>query len=277
MGVRPLRSHHLGIGLLVAALSLTGCAATVVPAESALSVPGTGKAAPAAVQTTPVRAVKITSIKTTDATKGVLTVVGSITPAPAAGSRVSLQRWSSTGRKWIEIGHGPTKGTSITIPPTVPGSVASYRLYIGAQAPYGAASSSAISFSHYVYRGIFKKPLLATGGKGHPQFTVVPPAEGPRRAEAEVIADKAGVVWGDIDTTGCRWVRTWLGNLTDGTVRVSLLNGAKVVGAVAMAQETETWLNRDILGVTRLRLQVADVKSGYGPIVAVDALLLCTN
>jgi hypothetical protein len=232
---------------------------------------------PAAVRTAPVRAVKITSIKTTNAAKGVLTVVGSITPAPAAGSRVSLQRWSTRARKWEEIGHGPTKGTGVTIPPTLPGSVASYRLYIGAQAPYGAASSSPISFAHYVYRGIFKKPVLATGGKGHPEFIVVPPAEGPRRAEAELMADKGGVVWGDVDTTGCRWVRTWLGNITDGTVRVSLLNGAKVVGTVAMAQETETWLNRDIRGVTRLRLQVADVKSGYGPQVAVDALLLCTN
>lgn len=60
-------------------------------------------------------------------------------------------------------------------------------------------------------------------------------------------------------------------------MRASLLNGAKVVGTVDMKQETEIWLNRDILGVKRLRLQIADVKSGYGPQVAVDALLLCTN
>ncbi|WBQ06268.1 hypothetical protein [Kribbella sp. CA-293567] len=271
MGVRPF------FALLAAAVvPLAGCAATPAPAESALSVQD-AKAVPAAVATTPVRTVKITSIRTTDATKGVLTVVGQITPAPAARSRVSLQRWSSSGRKWEEIGHGVTAGTSITIPPTVPGSVKTYRLSIGAQAPYAAAVSPMISFSHYVYRGIFKKPVLAAGGKGHPQFNVVPASEGPRRAEAELLADRAGLVWGDVDTTGCRWVRTWLGNITDGTIRASLLNGAKVVGTTDMKQETETWLNRDILGVTRLRLQVADLKSGYGPIVAVDALLLCTN
>ena len=271
MGFRPL------LGLLAAVfLPLSGCAATVVPAESALSVQD-AKAVPAAVATTPVRTVKITSIKTTDATKGVLTVVGQITPAPAARSRVSLQRWSSTGRKWEEIGHGITSGTSIMIPPTLPGSVKTYRLSIGSQAPYAAAVSPMVSFSHYVYRGIFKKPVLAAGGKGHPQFNVVPPSEGPRRAEAELLADKAGIVWGDVDTTGCRWVRTWLGNLTDGTIRAALLNGAKVVGTVDMKQETETWLNRDVLGLTKVRLQIADVKSGYGPIVAIDALLLCTN
>jgi hypothetical protein len=271
MGLRP----YAGL-LAAAALLLTGCAATPVPAESALSVQD-AKAVPAAVATTPVRTVKITSIKTTDATKGVLTVVGQITPAPVAKSRVSLQRWSSSGRKWEEIGHGVTSGTSITIPPTVPGSVKTYRLSIGPQAPYAAAVSPMISFSHYVYRGIFKKPVLAAGGKGHPEFNVVPVSEGPRRAEAELLADKAGVVWGDIDTTGCRWVRTFLGNITDGTIRASLLNGAKAVGTLDMKQETEGWLNRDILGVTRLRLQIADVKSGYGPIVAIDALLLCTN
>jgi hypothetical protein len=271
MGVRPF------VGLLTAAvLSLSGCAATVAPAQSAMSAPD-AKVAPAVVSAAPVRTVKITSIRTTDATKGVLTVVGQITPAPAARSRVSLQRWSSKLRKWEEVGHGVTAGTSITIPPTLPASVKTYRLAIGPQAPYAGAVSPMISFSHYVYRGIFKKPLLATGGKGHPQFTVVPPSEGPRRAEAELLADKAGYVWGDIDTTGCRWVRTWLGNITDGTIRASLLNGTKVVGSVDMKQETETWLNRDILGVNRLRLQVADLKSGYGPIVAVDALLLCTN
>jgi len=271
MGVRPI------VGLLAAALlPLTGCTGTAVPAESAMSVPD-AKVVPAAVTTTPVRTVKITSIKTTNATKGVLTVVGQITPAPVARSRVSLQRWSSSGRRWEEIGHGVTSGTSITIPPTVPGSVKTYRLAIGPQAPYAAAVSPMISFSHYVYRGIFKNPLLAAGGKGHPQFNVIPPSDSPRRAEAELLADKAGSVWGDINTTGCRWARTWLGNITDGTIRASLLNGAKVVGTVDMKQESETWLNRDIRGVTRLRLQIADVKSGYGPIVAVDALLLCTN
>ncbi|MEV6410567.1 hypothetical protein [Kribbella sp. NPDC051718] len=270
MGVRPILAL-----LAVLVLPLSGCAASAVPAESAMAVQD-ARSVPSVVATTPVRTVKITSIKTTDATKGVLTVVGQITPAPVARSRVSLQRWSGA-RKWEEIGYGVTVGTSITIPRKLPGSIRTYRLSIGAQAPYAAAVSPTVRFSHYVYRGIFKKPLLAAGGKGHPQFNVVPVSEGPRRAEAEVLADKAGLVWGDVDSTGCRWVRTWLGNITDGTIRASLLNGNTLVGKVDMKQESETWLNRDILGVNRLRLQIADVKSGYGPIVAIDALLLCTN
>ncbi len=90
-------------------------------------------------------------------------------------------------------------------------------------------------------------------------------------------ADKGGYVWGEVDSTGCSYVRNWLGNLTDGTVRTSLHNGTKAMTSVLQKQETETWLNYKVLGVTRLRLQVTDVRSGYGPYVAVDSILLCTN
>jgi hypothetical protein len=270
MGVRPF------IGLVVAAflsVPLTGCAAAALPAQSALSLQSSQTAAQAAA---PARTVKITSIRTTDYTLGTLTVAGTLTPAPAAGSRVALQRWSSTAG-WQEIGHATSSGGKVTISAKQPGSIRTYRLAIGPQSPYAAAASAATGFYHYVWRGIFKKPLLASGGKGHPQFNVVPPSEGPRRAEAEVLADKGGVVWGDVNSAGCIWVKNWLGNITDGTVRVSLLKGTTSLGSTDMAQETETWLNRKITGVTRLRLQVADVKSGYGPQVATDSMLLCTN
>ena len=268
MGVRPF------IGLIVSALSLpslTACAGTVVPAQSALTGSSVASAAAAAVRT-----VKITSLRTTDYTKGTLTVAGTLSPAPAAGSRVALQRWSSTAG-WQEIGHGTPSGGNITISSNQPGSIRTYRLAIGPQSPYAAAASAPAGYSHSVWRGIFKKPVLLTGGKGNPQFNVVPQAEGPRRAEAELMADKGGLVWGDINTAGCSWVKNWLGNITDGTVRTSLLNGATLLGSVDQAQETETWLNRKILGVNRLRLQVADIRSGYGPQVAVDSMLLCTD
>jgi hypothetical protein len=271
MGVRPF------IGLLVAALSLpvsvAGCAAAALPAQSSLSLQSGLAAAQAAA---PTRTVKVTSIRTTDYTKGTLTVAGTLTPAPAAGSRVALQRWSSTAG-WQEIGHATPSGGSVTISANQPGSIRTYRLAIGPQAPYAAAASASTGFSHYVWRGIYKKPLLASGGRGNPQYNVVPQAEAPRRAEAELLADKGGTVWGDVNSAGCSWVKNWLGNITDGTVRVSLLNGSTVLGSINQAQETETWLNRKILGVTRLRLQVADVNSGYGPQVATDSMLLCTN
>ncbi|WP_432942599.1 hypothetical protein ACQPXM_36760 [Kribbella sp. CA-253562] len=272
MGVRAFLSCGT---TLAAALLLAGCAGTVAPAQSALIATDTARAAEAA-QATPVRSVKITSIRTTDYTAGVLTVSGTLTPAPAAGSRVALQRWDAT-KGWQEIGHGTPSGGNVTISSKQPGSIRTYRLAIGPQAPYAAAASAPAGYYHYVWRGIFKKPLLASGGKGHPVFTVLAAADSPRRAEAELLADKGGVVWGDVNSAGCSWVKNWLGNITDGTVRVSLLNGSAVLGTVDQAQETETWLNRQIPGVNRLRVQVADVKSGYGPQVALDAMLLCTN
>jgi hypothetical protein len=136
----------------------------------------------------------------------------------------------------------------------------------------GRMSSSSCDPPAWSSRG-----LLAAGGQGQPHFTVIPPNEGPRRAEADVLADQGGYVWGDVDSSGCSYVRNWLGNLTDGTVRVSLHNGTKAMTSVPMKQETETWLNYKIPGVTRPRLQVADIHSGYGPNVAVDSIMLCTN
>jgi hypothetical protein len=224
-----------------------------------------------------VRTAKIASIRTTDLTKGVITVVGTLSPAPRAGSRIPLQQWNPSAKRWQEVGHGSSSGTRVTMTTRQPGSIRTYRIAVAAQAPYAGASSPGISFKHYVWRGIFKKGVLATGGKGAPQFTVIPPSEGPRRAEADLLANKGGFVWGDVDATGCTWVRNWLGNLTDGTVRVSLHNGRTTLASVRQKQETETWLNHKLNGVTRLRLQVTDINSGYGPYVAVDSTMLCTN
>ncbi len=188
-----------------------------------------------------------------------------------------MHQWIPSLKRWQEVAHGYSSGSSVTITTVQPGSVRTYRIAVGPQAPYAAAISPMISFKHYVWRGMFKKGLLAAGGAGQPQFTVVPPKEGPRRAEADLLANQGGYVWGDVDSTGCRYSRNWLGNLTDGLVRVSLHNGTTAMTSVRMQQETETWLNYDITGVTRLRLQVADVRSGYGPYVSIDSLLLCTN
>ncbi|MDX2969795.1 hypothetical protein PWY87_04680 [Kribbella solani] len=284
-----MRRVRLLVGLLT--LLGAGCAAPAASADSALSlgstaaVPavagpasaGPGPAVAPVSETAPARVATIKSIRTTDSTKGVITVVGMLTPAPAAGTRVPLHQWLPAQKRWQEIAHGYSTGTGVTITTVQPGSIRSYRIAVGAQAPYAAAISPVISFKHYVWRGFFKKGLVASGGVGQPQLNVVPPKEGPRRAEADLLANKGGYVWGDVGTTGCRYSRNWLGNITDGTVRVSLHNGTKALTSLRMKQETEGWINQDITGVTRLRLQVADIQSGYGPYVSIDSLLLCTN
>ena len=261
---------------LLTAFTLTACAAPIAPADNALSLSRSSTATRAAAAA-PVRTAKIASIRTTDYTKGVITVAGTLSPAPRTGTRIALQQWNPAAKRWQEVGHGSSSGTSVTITTRQPGSIRTYRIAVAAQAPYASAASPGISFKHFVWRGIFKKGVLATGGKGAPQVHVIPPSEGPRRAEADLLANKGGFVWVDVDATGCSWVRNWFGNLTDGTVRLSLHNGSTTLASVRMAQETETWLNHKILGVSRLRLQLTDIKSGYGPYVAVDSTMLCTN
>jgi hypothetical protein len=267
------------IGLLV--LVVAGCAAPAAPANSSLSLGSAESqartAGTARAEAAPQRSVKITSIRTTDATKGVITVAGSLSPAPANGTRVPLHQWIPSQKRWQEIAHGYSNGGSVTITTVQPGSIRTYRIAVGPQAPYATAISPMISFKHYVWRGMFTKGLVRAGGAGQPQFTVVPPKEGPRRSEADLMADQSGYVWGEVDTTGCRYSRNWLGNLTDGLVRVSLHNPTTALTSLRMTQETEGWLNHDITGVTRLRLQVTDIRSGYGPYVSIDSLLLCTN
>jgi hypothetical protein len=278
MGLRPVTRSAAGLlcaAALSLSLSLSASAADVAPGENVLSFLGGGAVPAAAVASQ--RTVTLTGIRTTNYIKGTLQVTGMLTPAPLAGTRVALQRWSSTKNIWEEIGNSKTNGANVTVSAQQPGSIRTYRLAIGPQSPYAAAASAGKGYAHYVWRGIFKRGVLATGGKINPQFNMVSPAEDPFRSNAELLADRAGQVWGDINTAGCSWIKTWLGNLTDGTVRTSLLNGTKVLGSVDEKQETETWLNRRLLGSTRTRLQVIDLKSGYGPQVAVDASLLCTN
>ncbi|GAA0580904.1 hypothetical protein HPO96_19780 [Kribbella sandramycini] len=274
--------RRLVVALTGLSLVLTACAAPIAPADAAIgtdrSAGTTSVVQPASAVAT--RSAKITGIKTSNATTGVITVNGSIVPAPAEGTRIRLHQLNPATKKWQEIGYGLSKGTTVVVTVKQPASVRDYRLAVYAQAPYPAATSSVVTFHHYVWRGLFKRGVLASGGKGNPQLTVIPPNEGPRRSEADFLADKGGFVWGEIDSTGCSHFKSWLGNLTDGDARASLHNGprAKAIASVRMKMETEKPdFTAKILGITKLRMQVTDVASGYGPYISVDSYLLCTN
>ena len=93
------RHFRVLAGLLTVALA--GCAAPIAPAGSALSLGSTASAVAPASVTAPARTAKISSIRTTDATKGVITVIGTLSPAPKAGTRrcTSGSRPLADGRK----------------------------------------------------------------------------------------------------------------------------------------------------------------------------------
>jgi hypothetical protein len=220
------------------------------------------------------RKVILDSIKTTDYATGRLQATGRMFPG---GGKIYLQRWVAASRTWRTIGTANPSSTTVTVNATVGGSVLSYRLYAPTAFPYGAGVSAARSHQQFVWRGVFKKPLLLRGGSMNPQFTVIPASEVPERSEAELLADKGGTVWGDLNTAGCTRIRAWFGNLTDGPVRTSLSSGSTVIGAVNQPQESETELVRALNGSTRTRLQVKDLGSQTGPYVATDTYVLCNN
>jgi hypothetical protein len=246
--------------------------------------PGTSRYAASASKTfypAVLRQVLLDSLKTTSWETGALRATGRVFPAPPSGYPVYLQRWVPSSRSWRSIGIARTTGgNSVSVSSRAAGSVLTYRLYApfaSSPVPYGAGVSRAVKFQNLVWRGVFRKPLLAKGGAGGPQFTVIPPGDSPYRSEAELAAGRTGNVWGDLNTSGCAKIEAFFGNITDGSVRVSLMRGSSTVGAATMAQETETDLNRNITRTPRLRMHVKDLTSAHGPQVATDTRVLCNN
>jgi hypothetical protein len=215
------------------------------------------------------------SVRTVSHASGLLRATGRV--YPAAGTTVYLQRYVGTSRSWKSIAAGRSSGGSVTIDARVGGSVLLYRLFVPGRYPYAAGASAVRSHQHFVWRGVFKRPLLAKGGTMNPQFNIVPAGEVPEQSEAELLADRTGSVWGDLNTSGCLVIRAWLGNLTDGTVRVSLRRGGTVLGAIDMRQETEAVLERRLAGSTRTTFTVTDRGSVHGPTLSTDTHVLCNN
>lgn len=237
-------------------------------------VSGFVAAAPAPATTPVPVTVSFDSIRTTSWETGALRAGGRVSPALPAGSRVYLQRLMPTGT-WKNIGLTRTtsRTTSVSVTAHAAGSVLTYRLYV----PSSGKVSKSIRHQHFVWRGVFRKALLAKGGTGNPHFTVVPAADAPYRSEADLDANRGGDVWADLNTSGCTMIQAYFANLTDGSVRVSLLRGASTVAGYTMRSDSEVDLNRTITGITRLRMQARDLTSRTGPALATDTRTLCNN
>lgn len=227
------------------------------------------------------RKVILDSLRTTSWETGTLRATGRVFPAPAAGSPVYLQRWVPATKAWRTIGRATASSTgAVTITSRAAGSVLTYRLYApfaAAPGPYGAGVSKALRFQNFVWRGVFHKPVLATGGTGNARFSVIPAADAPYRSEADLVADAGGTVWGELNTSGCAKIEAFFGNISDGAVQVTLQHGGRVLGETTMSAESERDLNLTIVRTPRLRVQVRDLGSAYGPVVATDIRVLCNN
>jgi len=122
------------------------------------------------------RAVAFDSIKTTDdgyeASNriGTLKASGRAYPLLPNGTPVYLQRYDAAAKTWKTIGSSTASGSSaaIAVSAKVRGSVAPYRLHVPLKYPYAAGTSRAVTFAHYVWRGVFWRPIYGSGGMYNP-------------------------------------------------------------------------------------------------------------
>lgn len=173
-------------------------------------------------------------IATTDSDEGLLRGTGRVYPAPPSGSLVYLQRYDAGANSWRSIGSARSTGSAnVAVSAKVGGSTGYYRLHAPTRAPYGAGTSAARKFSHYVWRGIFNKPVLAHGGAGEPEFGVI--TELQDRTLGVMLANPGGHVWADVNTNSClRLVAIGL-NATGEASALRVLNGATVLGSATVA------------------------------------------
>lgn len=173
-------------------------------------------------------------IATTDREEGLLRATGRVYPAPPSGSLVYLQRYDAGANTWRSIGSTRSTGSAnVGVTAKVGGSTGYYRLHAPTRAPYGAGTSAARKFSHYVWRGIFNRPVLAHGGAGEPEFGVI--TELQDRTLAVMLANPGGYVWADVNTTSClRLVAIGL-NATSEAAALRVLNGSTVLGSATAA------------------------------------------
>jgi hypothetical protein len=219
------------------------------------------------------------SIKTVSYETGVLRASGRL--YPATGGRVYLQRYNPSTKAWANIGSKVASGNYVSVDAKVGGSTGQYRLYVPMTYPYGAGLTAAKTFTHYVWRGVFKKPLLAKGGTGEPQFEVI--TEDPARAYAFALADPTGAAWADVNTAGCTRIALAVANFASETLSAKIKKADTTLASATVANA----VNDDTPGVgslaatigsaSKLRLELTDV----GAVDYLDALLfsrvLCSN
>lgn len=141
-------------------------------------------------------------ISTTSYSTGAVRATGRVYPTPPNRTPVLLYRWDAAARKWVGTATGYTSGNAVTISTVRPASVASYRLVVGARAPWGAGLSAPRTFAHYRWRGIFARPVNGASGPGG--YFVRPPAESPTRTRVHLSVDPSPSPFIlAMNTTGC--------------------------------------------------------------------------
>lgn len=219
------------------------------------------------------------SVKTISYDAGILRASGRL--YPATGGRVYLQRYNPNTKAWASISSKVASGNYVTVDAKVGGSTGQYRLYVPMTYPYGAGVSAAKTFTHFAWRGVFKKPVLATGGTKNPEFEI--DTTDPGRYTAYAIADETGSVWVDVNTSGCTRIDALFANFATELLGVRISNATTVLASTTMApaidDETprEAALSAVVGGVTDLRIQLTDGGAADYLDAALQSRVLCAN
>ncbi|MFF0269585.1 hypothetical protein [Kribbella sp. NPDC004536] len=141
------------------------------------------------------------SIMTTDPDSGQLTAIGRVFPTPPAGTAVYLQRYSTDARTWVTTGFGRYQSGRVVIKVNLPGSVAAYRLMVGARSPYGAGISTAKSYAHYVWRSAYARRFKRVNTSG--QVTIADDPGGSANKANFIGSTVASILIVMPDISGC--------------------------------------------------------------------------
>ncbi|MFC0624812.1 hypothetical protein [Kribbella deserti] len=241
-----------------------------------------------ATYTTAVSAVKypvvmqrvlLDSVATVNYNTGILRATGRVYPA-TTGKQVYLQRYNPATKAWSNIAAKTTSGNTISVDAKVGGSTGQYRLSVPVTMPYGAGVSAARTLSHYVWRDVFKKPVLAKGGSEDYSWEIF--REGPYLV-GFADALELGNVWVDLNTAGCTRYENVVGNDAEEPFTFRMLNGTTALRAlnVAAGPDPETsglaFVNGSFGGATKVRLQFTDIGNQDMLFAWMTGRVLCAN
>ncbi|MFC0624814.1 hypothetical protein [Kribbella deserti] len=234
------------------------------------------------------RRVLLDSVQTTNSAPdegvnvGTLRATGRVLPAPPTGTQVWLQRYDAASKTWKNfMSTRTTGGAGVSISGNVPPNVGTYRLQAPVASPYYGGSSNTKVHAHYVWRGIFTKPLLAVGGTETPGRYIWKPSESATRYLINLWAAAGGSSWVDINTYGCLQLDVSTINVTDQTgtatnVLATIANGATKLYDYDIAPGQESQKTFSVRGINRLRVQSA-AKTQGNPISTWGIAALCNN
>lgn len=199
-------------------------------------------------------------------------------PAAPAGGPIYLQRYDPKTNAFTPIAFARTRSDGrFSLAARVGGSTGYYRLHTPAYGGLTGAYAPARRLVHHAPRGLFRKPLLGTGGTGHPIFE--PAYHDWTYSLAVATADRGGSTWADLDYAGCRTLFHYYRSKADGSVRVELLAGSRVIESVTLGPGDEILQPSEpqVAGLSRVRLRVTDIDTTTGPFVSFDATAECSN